>query len=487
MRHRSVAGPGQWAGAGAHGPGAGRHTATADGTTLPRRRPSSRRRPADSIGRQRSPRWSGLRARADVPVQSDAGADPRSVPGRRARDRATGRCGRDARGHERILRVVPSVDAEPGDAQALRQEPARRNLPYGPPGCGKTFIGRAIAGEMGAQFINVGLSDVLDIHRPVRAQPARAWFQIARRNAPVVIFLDEVDALGQKRSSTRHSAMRGTVNQLLAEPGREVGQQRGGLRRRRDQPAVGRRFRAAPARAIRSDPWCCLPDQEAREAILGYHLKDRPIEGIAPAARPRQPTLPADLAHICESAAERAMMEGIRSGAVRMIRMDDLSAAIGEVRPSTGPWSTPPATSQVRQHRRDLRRVAHLYEAHEEARGRMARNATPDPSERVRTLSLAWPRRGGARCMQPGPHRQPDRHRFAHLVVNRRLPSRAARRRYSVRHDGDLLRPRLRLRASNVGDGPAQCGQGAGGDVGGIHRCCVGTAQLDQPSALLSA
>ena len=46
----------------------------------------------------------------------------------------------------------------------------------------------------------------------------------------------------------------------------------------------------------------------------------------------------ADLAHICESAAERAMMEGIRSGAVRMIQMDDLYAALREVRPSTGPW-----------------------------------------------------------------------------------------------------------------------------------------------------
>jgi SpoVK/Ycf46/Vps4 family AAA+-type ATPase len=213
-------------------------------------------------------------------------------------------------------------------------------LLYGPPGCGKTFIGRAIAGEMGAQFINVGLSDVLDMYIGQSERNLHELFQIARRNAPVVIFLDEVDALGQKRSLTRHSAMRGTVNQLLAELDGVSDSNEGVY----VVGATNQPWDVDPAlrRPGRFDRTLLVlpPDQEAREAILGYHLKDRPIEGInlASLAKATDGYSGADLAHICESAAERAMMEGIRSGAVRMIRMDDLYAALREVRPSTGPW-----------------------------------------------------------------------------------------------------------------------------------------------------
>ncbi len=69
-------------------------------------------------------------------------------------------------------------------------------LLYGPPGCGKTFIGRAIAGELGAQFISVGLADILDMYIGQSERNVHELFQVARRHAPVVVFLDEVDALG---------------------------------------------------------------------------------------------------------------------------------------------------------------------------------------------------------------------------------------------------------------------------------------------------
>src|SRR5581483_7199199 len=90
-------------------------------------------------------------------------------------------------------------------------------LMYGPPGCGKTFIARALAGEMGAHFLAVSLADVLDMWIGQSERNVRELFNIARRSAPCVIFLDEVDALGQKRSQLRNSAARGTVNQLLSE------------------------------------------------------------------------------------------------------------------------------------------------------------------------------------------------------------------------------------------------------------------------------
>ena len=74
-------------------------------------------------------------------------------------------------------------------------------LLYGPPGCGKTFIARALAGEMGANFISVGLADVLDMWLGQSERNVKELFATARRAAPCVLFLDEIDALGGKRSS----------------------------------------------------------------------------------------------------------------------------------------------------------------------------------------------------------------------------------------------------------------------------------------------
>ena len=82
------------------------------------------------------------------------------------------------------------------------------------------------------------------------------------------------------------------------------------------------------------------PDHPAREAIFRYHLRDRPIEAIDPRELARLPDgySGADIEHVWDTGAGRAMMDGIRGGQVRMIRMDDLRAALREVRPSAGPW-----------------------------------------------------------------------------------------------------------------------------------------------------
>jgi SpoVK/Ycf46/Vps4 family AAA+-type ATPase len=88
---------------------------------------------------------------------------------------------------------------------------------YGPPGCGKTFLAKAVAGELGARFLSVALSDVLDMYVGRSERNVADLFALARRSAPCVLFLDEIDALGQRRSQTRMSGMRTTVNQLLSE------------------------------------------------------------------------------------------------------------------------------------------------------------------------------------------------------------------------------------------------------------------------------
>jgi SpoVK/Ycf46/Vps4 family AAA+-type ATPase len=70
-------------------------------------------------------------------------------------------------------------------------------LLYGPPGCGKTFLARATAGELGTRFLGVGLSDVLDMYIGESERKLHEIFEEARRNAPCVLFFDEIDALGQ--------------------------------------------------------------------------------------------------------------------------------------------------------------------------------------------------------------------------------------------------------------------------------------------------
>src|SRR5439155_12031124 len=90
-------------------------------------------------------------------------------------------------------------------------------LMYGPPGCGKTHLARATAGEVHAGFIAVGINDVLEMWIGQSERNLHETFERARAHKPCVLFFDEVDALGASRSDLRHSTGRQLINQFLAE------------------------------------------------------------------------------------------------------------------------------------------------------------------------------------------------------------------------------------------------------------------------------
>jgi SpoVK/Ycf46/Vps4 family AAA+-type ATPase len=213
-------------------------------------------------------------------------------------------------------------------------------LMYGPPGCGKTFIARAVAGELGAKFISIGLADILDPYIGRSEQNVHELFQQARREAPCVVFLDEIDALGQRRSMTRNNAMRGTVNQLLTELDGVDGANDGVF----VLAATNQPWDVDPAlrRPGRFDRTVLVlpPDLAAREAIFRYHLASRPVEGIdlGALAAASDGLSGADIAYVCEVAAEKALTDSALSGVTRMIRMSDVKAALKDATPSITSW-----------------------------------------------------------------------------------------------------------------------------------------------------
>jgi AAA+ superfamily predicted ATPase len=213
-------------------------------------------------------------------------------------------------------------------------------LLYGPPGCGKTFIAKAVAGEMGAKFISLSIVDVLNMYVGNSEQNLHQIFETARRNAPCVLFLDEIDALGHKRSSVNSSTMRTLGNQLLAELDGLDGNNEGVF----VLAATNAPWDVDPAlrRPGRFDRVILVlpPDRVARGPIVQYHLRERPVANIdlRKIVGATEDFSGADLAHLCESAAEHAMHDSIVSGEVRMIEQRDFDRALREVRPSTGPW-----------------------------------------------------------------------------------------------------------------------------------------------------
>ena len=213
-------------------------------------------------------------------------------------------------------------------------------LLWGPPGCGKTFLARAVAGELGARFATVGLHHVLDMWLGNSEKQLHDLFEMARRSTPCVLFFDELDAIGHSRMDLGRSAARNVVAQLLVElDGVEHSNEGIFVIGATNQPWDVDPALRRPGRFDRT-MLILPPDAPARAAILRYHLATRPLAEVdfEVLARESEGMSGADLRLVCEEAAELGLAEAIASSTVQPITTEQLATAIGSTRPSTAPW-----------------------------------------------------------------------------------------------------------------------------------------------------
>jgi cell division protease FtsH len=200
-------------------------------------------------------------------------------------------------------------------------------LLHGPPGTGKTLLAKAVAQESGAQFFSQSASSFVEMFAGLGAARIRRLFNEARKHAPAIIFIDELDAVGGRRGSDISGEREQTLNQLLVEmdgfstTGRVVVIAASNLLEKLD-PALLR-----PGRFDRQ-VFVVPPDVKGREGVLAVHRREKPLGDVdlALVAQQTSGLTGADLSNICNEAAIFATRRGASK-----VAMSDFDAAIERV------------------------------------------------------------------------------------------------------------------------------------------------------------
>ena len=211
---------------------------------------------------------------------------------------------------------------------------------YGAPGCGKTLLARATAGECGLPFFNVRIEDVLDPYIGQSERNLHACFEVARDNSPCVLFLDELDAIAFARRKHTGSAGRPLVDQLLQE-----------------LDAIGADNSNILILAATNAPWDVddalkrpgrldrvvfvpPPDNEARLRILEMLVRERPTSGLELKKVAKQTPLfsGADLSALVERGVDEVIEEALDSGTEPPLEMRHLQPVLAGMRPTTLDW-----------------------------------------------------------------------------------------------------------------------------------------------------
>ncbi len=213
-------------------------------------------------------------------------------------------------------------------------------LMYGPPGCGKTYLARATAGEVRANFLAVGISDILDMWLGNSERNLHGVFDLARRNRPCILFFDEVDALAASRSDMRHSAGRHIINQFLAElDGVKYSNEGVLILGATNAPW---HLDTAFLRPGRFDRVIFVPppDVPSRASILRVLLKGKPTRDVDCdyLAKKLNDFSGADLRAVIDTAVEAKLREAMKKGVPAPLTTADLQVAAKDVKPSTKAW-----------------------------------------------------------------------------------------------------------------------------------------------------
>lgn len=244
---------------------------------------------------------------------------------------------------QQVRRRIITPFQKPSLFDRFRRRAGGGILMYGPPGCGKTLLARATAGECGAKFFNVAIEDVLDMYIGESERKLHAIFDEARRNAPAVLFFDEIEALGGRRQHTREATSSKLVSQFLSELDGFAQNNHGVLiLGATNVPwSVDAAFRR-PGRFDRVQ-FVPPPDAPARQDILDKLLHDRPLErpiDTAALARRTSGFSGADLRHLVETAIDEAIEASLQSGGEVPLQQAHLDRALQDVKPTTLEWLT---------------------------------------------------------------------------------------------------------------------------------------------------
>lgn len=293
------------------------------------------------------------------------GPQPASMPGRDdLLEAATRKTFADVGGLEGVKKTIHRMVILPLQRPDLYQKYGRQAgggvMLYGPPGCGKTLLARATAGvnmwqrrymvgpllaratagECGLPFYNIRIEDILDPWIGVSESNLHEAFESARRAAPCVVFIDELDALAFARRKQAGTSMRGLVDQMLQE-----------------LDSIGSENRDLLVLSATNAPWdvddglkrpgrfdrmlfAPPPDEEARLHILRILLEGRPTAGVDLKRLAKATPLfsGADLRALVERAIDGVIEEALDTGQEPPLTTRHLDAARAEMRPTTLDW-----------------------------------------------------------------------------------------------------------------------------------------------------
>jgi cell division protease FtsH len=226
---------------------------------------------------------------------------------------------------EELMEIKEFLE-NPAKFQALGAKIPKGVLLYGPPGSGKTLLARAVAGEAGTPFFSISGSDFVEMFVGVGAARVRDLFEQAKANAPCIIFMDEIDAVGRHRGAGLgggHDEREQTLNQLLVEMDGFDTKAGVILIAATNRPDI---LDPALLRPGRFDRQIVVerPDLEGRRAILRVHTKGKPLAGVIDIdvlARRTPGFTGADLANMVNEAALLSARHGKKQ--IDMIEMEE--------------------------------------------------------------------------------------------------------------------------------------------------------------------